>query len=269
MDAHWEGDGSPGGRLRDWLDPLATGALSIQGRNQGGATGTNVWLVPAAASAPGVGTSNWKTQLVVANTTGEPRLARVFFVENGEPWPGDLLSGPHTIPAGGSLFLDDPLLALNPTTGLLYVIVDGGNTPVTTRTYNLAADGGTFGQGIPAILVDNAVATPKLVLPMLMSDPGRFRTNLGIVQTSAGTIAVRVQVHDTDGTVLATRGYGSSSGFFQINNLLESVGIGGTVVEGGWISVELIAGSPAYWTAYASIVDGDTDDPTYVMPVAD
>ena len=269
MDAHWTGDGTPSGRLSDWLDPLDTGALTLAGLNPGGATTTQTWLVPAAASAPGVGTSNWKTQIVVTNPTGAARLARIFFVERGDPWPGQLLGNPYTIPAGGSLAIDDPLADLNPTTGLLYVIVDGEGTPVTTRTYNLATDGGTFGQGIPGILLDDATRSDRLILPMLLSDPDRFRTNVGIVQTSAGSIAVRVQLHDTDGTVLATKGYASTSAFLQINNILDSMGIAGTVVDGGWISVDLIAGSPAYWTAYASIVDAGTDDPTYILPVAD
>lgn len=268
MDAHWQGNGTSSGRLRDWLDPLATGALQLEGRNPGGGATTRIWFIPAAASAAGVGTSNWKTQLTAANTTGDTRLARVYFVERGEPWPGDLLSGPHLIPAGGALYLDDPLADRNPTSGVLYVLVDGDGVPVTSRTYNLATDGGTFGQGIPAILVDEAVPAQKLILPMVLSDPDRFRTNLGIVQASAGTFAVRVQLHGADGTVLATKGYSSQSAYLQINDVVDDLGFGSSVIEGAWISVQLIAGSPAYWTAYASIVDNATDDPTYILPVA-
>jgi len=269
MDVHWTGNGTPESRLSDWLDPLATGALTLEGRNPGGASGSQTWLIPAAASTPGVGTSNWKTQIVVTNPTTMAHDARLFFVEKGASWPGSALSGPHTIPAGGSLAIDDPLAGLNPTSGLLYVMVDGEGMPVTTRTYNLAADGGTFGQGIPGILLDTADSAPKLILPMLLSDPGRFRTNLGVVQTSAGSFAFRVKLHAPDGTILATKGYGTAAAFTQINNLLNDMGIDTTVVEGGWISVQLIGGSPAYWTTYASIVDGSTDDPTYIMPVAD
>lgn len=268
MDAHWTGDGSPSGRLSDWLDPLGLGTLVLDGRDPGGTGAGQTWLVPAAASTPGAGTSNWKSQLAVSNPTDEPRQARVFFVPRNTSWPGSLLSGPHVIPAGGSLFLDDPLLPLNPTSGLLYVTIDGEGTPVTTRTYNLAADGGTFGQGIPGILLDEAVAADELVLPMVHSVPGRFRTNLGLVQASAGSMAVRVQVHDPDGTVLASKGYGSSDAYLQVNDLFRDMGIGSLSVEGAWVSVQLIGGAPAYWTAYASVVDNDTDDPTYILPVA-
>jgi hypothetical protein len=138
---------------------------------------------------------------------------------------------------------------------------------VTTRTYNLAAGGGTFGQGIPGILLDEAVAADELVLPMVHSVPDRFRTNLGLVQTSAASMAVRVQVHDPDGTILATKGYASSSAYLQVNDLFKDMGLETLSVEGAWLSVRLIGGTPAYWTAYASVVDDSTDDPTYVLPV--
>lgn len=268
MDVHWTGNGTAGGRLSDWLDPLATGALTLAGRDSGGALANQTWLVPAAASAPGIGTSNWKTQVVVANPTSASQQAQIYFVAKGEYWPGESISGPHTIAAGASLAIDDPLASLNPTTGLLYVTVSATGMPVATRTYNLAADGGTFGQGIPGILLNDAEAAQTMTLPMLISDPDRFRANLGLVQTSAGSFAVRVKVHSTDGTVLATKGYNVNGSFLQINNLLGDMGIGNTVVEGGWVSVQLINGSPVYWTTYLSLVDGSTDDPTYIMPVA-
>lgn len=268
MDVHWTGDGSSTGRLSDWLDPLNTGTRTLAGRDSGLPTGYETWLVPAAASAPGVGTSNWKTQVVAANTTTATRQAQVFFVENGDPWPGDPLSGPHTIPAGGSLFLNDPLAGLNPATGLLYVVVNGDGTPVATRTYNLASDGGTFGQGIPGINLSDATSVTRYTLPMFMSAPTRFRANLGIVHTSAGSMAVNVKIHAPSGQVLASRGYSASGAFMQINNLAKSMGIANHVVEGGWVSVDLLGGSPSYWTCYLSIVDENTDDPTYIIPVA-
>jgi len=267
MDVHWTGDGSSTGRLSTWLDPLNIGARTLAGRDSGLPSGYKTWLVPAAASAPGVGTSNWKTQIVVPNTTAAAREARVHYVEGGESWPGIALSGPHSIPAGGSLFLDDPLAGLNPTSGVVYVTVDGDGTPVTTRTYNLAADGGTFGQGIPGINLTDASSVTGYTLPMFMSAPNRFRANLGIVHTSSGSIAVQVQIHSPDGSLLASRGYSAPSAYTQINNLAKSMGITNHVVEGGWVSVQLLGGSPAYWTCYLSIVDESTDDPTYIMPV--
>ena len=46
------------------------------------------------------------------------------------------------------------------------------------------------------------------------------------------------------------------------------MGIGRAEVEGGWIRVRLVSGSPSFWTTYATVIDDTTDDPTYVFPVA-
>ena len=46
------------------------------------------------------------------------------------------------------------------------------------------------------------------------------------------------------------------------------MGIGNTEVQGGWIRVRLVSGSPSFWTTYATVIDDTTGDPTYVLPVA-
>ncbi len=109
------------------------------------------WLVPAAASAPGFGTSNWKSQISVVNPHNASRTASLYFVASGAPWPGVLLSGPITIPANDRAYFNDVLASLNPAAGLLYVVLDDVGPVVTSRTYNLEPGGATFGQGIPAI----------------------------------------------------------------------------------------------------------------------
>ena len=261
------GDGTPETRLSDWLDPLDSGALFLTGKNPAGHATTSTWLIPAAASAPGVDTSNWKTQLAVANTSTSSLNALVYFVATGATWPGSLLGGPYLIGPGQSLYLDDPLLSLNPTTGLIYVMVDGPGTAVTSRTYNLAAGGSTFGQGIPGIRLNEATTATELVLPMVHSSPGRFRTNVGFAQTSAGWFSAFVSIFSADGELLAENKFRIETAWLQINDIFAQLGIGDLTVEGGWIRVRLAKGSPAFWTTYASVIDAQTDDPTYVLPV--
>jgi len=215
-----------------------------------------------------VDTSNWKTQLAVANPGTSSLNALVYFVATGATWPGSLLGGPYLIGPGQSLYLDDPLLPLNPTTGLIYVMVDGPGTAATSRTYNLAAGGSTFGQGIPGIRLNEATTVTELVLPMVHSSPGRFRTNVGFAQTSAGWFSAFVSIFSADGELLAENKYRIESAWLQINDIFAQLGIGDLTVEGGWIRVRLAKGSPAFWTTYASVIDAQTDDPTYVLPVA-
>lgn len=265
FDLHYTGlsGASSSGRLLDWLDPLGTGQPTLEGRDPGGAVETVTWVVHAAASTPGAGDSDWRSQIVVVNPTGETRTATVHYVRSGAVWPGTVLTGPVEIAPASSLFLDDPLLPLNPTSGLVAVVLDGRGPVVFSRTFNLEPGGATFGQGIPGVLIDDVETPTELVLPMLHSAPGRFRANLGLVQASAGTLTVLVQAYRADGSLLATRTLNQSSAFLQVNDLLSTMGIGDAEVEGGWVRVRLSAGAPAWWDAYLSVVDDRTDDPTF------
>lgn len=263
----WTGGGTASSRLSDYLDPLALGAMTLEGKDPSGSGSTTHWLIPAAASTAGVGTSNWKTQVGVANPSNGTVTATLFFVAKGSAWPGVMLPGTYSIPAGGALYIDDPLASSNPTSGLMYVSVSSSEAVVSTRTYNLGDNGATFGQGIPGIPLDTAEDAPSVVLPLIQNIPNRFRTNVGIVQTSAGSLLIRVIIRAPSGAVLATKTFAQTDAYNQINDIFGNMGIGGQSVEGAWIEVELIGGSPSYWTAYASVVDEQTGDPTYVAAV--
>jgi hypothetical protein len=268
MYAHWTGDGTPQTRLSDWLDPLASDTLFLDGKNGTGVGSQESWLIPAVASLTGVPPTDWKSQIGVVNPTSETRTASVYFVANGQAWPGELLSGPHTIGANQSLYLDDVLQPERPASGLLYVTVDGTGTAVFCRTFTPAPGGGSYGQGQPGILLGSASSETELILPLIHSAPDVFRTNVGFAQSSAGTLQVRVQIYDADGTLLAQKTYTQAAAWRQVNNIFNNMGIGDAEVEGGWIRVTLISGSPSYWTTYATVIDNTTDDPTYILPVA-
>jgi hypothetical protein len=266
--AQWTGDGTPETRLSDWLNPIGDDTLFIDGKNGTGVGNQETWLIPAAASLPGQPPTDWKTQIGVANPTAETRTASVYYVASGQEWPGELLSGPHTIVPSGSLYIDDPLLAKTPVAGLMYVVVDGTGTSTFCRTYTPGPEGGTYGQGQPAILLSAATTETELVLPLIHSAPNGFRTNVGFAQTSTGTFQVRVEIYSSDGSLLGQKDFSQSAAWRQVNDIFANMGIGGSVVEGGWIRVTLISGSPPYWTTYATVIDDTTDDPVYVFPVA-
>jgi len=265
----WTGEGTPDSRLSDWLDPLGTGALVLDGMDPNGNGGGDAsrWLVPAAASTPGVGTSNWKTALHLVNPTVATMTATVNFVAGGSAWPGAPIGGEYTLGPGEAVWLDDPLLGLNPTSGLIWVGFSEAGGLVASRTFNLAGGGATFGQGIPGVSLDGAVAPSELVLPLATSIPDRFRVNLGLVQTSAGSWSARVTIFDASGATRASKTYTQSAAFRQVNNVFGDMGLGAASIEGGWILVELSGGAPEYWTAYLSLIDADTSDPTYVAGI--
>ena len=267
--AHWFGDGTPDSRLSDWLDPLNIGDQFMDGKNTSQSEGAEVWFFPAAASLPGEGGSNWKSQVSVANSWSTiAHNVNLYFVAAGEQWPGKLISGPLMVKPGQSAFLDDPLLPENPTSGAMYASVTGTGTAAFSRTYTLVDGEVTLGQGVPGYRLRDMSRATELVLPMVHSVPGRYRTNVGFAQASAGWFSVYVSIHSPDGELLATRKFRIETGWRQINDIFGKMGIGDISVEGAWIEVQLAAGSPAFWTTYATVIDDGSNDPTYVIPVA-
>jgi hypothetical protein len=266
--AHWTGDGTPETRLSDWLDPVGMDTLFLDGKNGTGAGSEEIWLIPAVASRPGVPPTDWTSQVAVVNPTSQTRSASVYLVAKDQAWPGKLLSGPHSIEANASLYLDDPLLPERPESGLLYVTVDGSGTAAFCRTFTPSAQGGTLGQGQPGILLSSTSSATELVLPLIHSAPGVFRTNVGFAQTSTGTYQVRAQVYSAAGALLAQKTYSQATAWRQVNDIFANMGIGSAEVEGGWIRVTLTDGAPSYWTTYATVIDDQTGDPMYVLPVA-
>lgn len=224
------------------------------------------WLVPAAASAPGFGTSNWKSQISVVNPLNVSRTASLYYVANGSPWPGVLLSGPLTIPPTDRAYFDDVLATLNPASGLLYVVLDAAGPVVTSRTYNLEPGGATFGQGIPAIPFQGVIPPESVVLPMVHTQPGRFHTNLGLVHAAAGNLEVQVQAFNDAGILVGTKSYSHNAAWRQINDVFADMGLGSQILYGGWLRITRTGGT-GFWTCYASVVDDLTNDPTYVAPV--
>lgn len=272
FDVHWTGGDTPSTRLSDWLDPLDSGALTLEGREPtgggGGGGATKLWLIPASASTAGAQGSDWKSQITVVNPSSRTVTVQINYVAEGVSWPGiPLLDAPIAISPGTTEYIDDPLRSLNPTTGMLYVIVDDEGALVSSRTYNLVSNGETFGQGIPGVAVTAGQAASEFILPLVHSAPGAFRTNVGVVQTSAAGLTVQISAFAADGAFLASGNFTSPSGFRQINNIFRELDIDHLVVEGGWLVVRLAGPAPSFWTCYASVVDSRTNDPTYVVPV--
>ena len=267
--SQWFGDGTPETRLSDWLDPLNTGATFMDGKNTSQSEGAEVWFFPAAASTPGESRSNWKSQVSVANAWSTiAHNVNVYFVSTSDQWPGKLISGPHMIKTGQSMFLDDPLLPEYPTRGAMYASVTGTGTAAFSRTYTLVDGEATVWMGVPGIRLTEASRATELALPMVHSSPGRYRTNLGFAQTSQGWFSVYVSIFSPDGDLLAKKKWRIETGWRQISDILGKMGVGDISVEGAWIEVQLAAGSPGFWTTYATVIDDATNDPTYVVPVA-
>jgi hypothetical protein len=171
------------------------------------------------ASVEGAENSDWRSQTTVVNPTAGTRTATYYYVASGQSWPGTLLRGPVSLAPSQADFLEDPLVTLRPASGLVYVDLDDEGPVVTSRTYNLSPGGATFGQGIPALRLDGDQDPDSYILPMVHSGDGNFRTNLGIVQASGGTLTVRIDIYAATGVLMASENRSQDAAWRQINDV--------------------------------------------------
>ena len=164
------------------------------------------------------------------------------------------------VPIGWVVSLPDVVAETLETTGAgaLRISPILGIVMATSRTYATTPDG-SYGQGIPGVAEGEVFAEGELgYLPGLRQDED-FRSNIGFANTGVGPMDIVVSAHAADG-----RGLGTSShrveglSWLQLNQELPDGTVYATVTS---------TTEGARYLAYASVVDRETDDPTYIAAV--
>jgi len=230
-------------------------------------TATQELFVPAAASANGVGGTFWSTTGWFASLVDVPVTVSAAFLPPG----GDnsaAVGAPvelGVIPPRGSLELGDMVGTLGAVdaSGGLYLLAtaEAGGLPselisATTHTFtpNTAGPGG-YGQGLPAV---PAGERSRVVVPGIYQG-ARFRTNVGVLNTSPEPITVELTIRDAGGAEAATAVWNLAP-YEHRQRSLPSIGLGG--LDGGSLTVNRTAGGGPF-RAYTSTVDQDTGDAVY------
>jgi hypothetical protein len=160
-----------------------------------------------------------------------------------------------------------PTLFSQTSTGGAIVVTTPVNTPliVSGRTYSNAAKGGTYGQFIPAVTPADGVGVSDGPLQILqLEQSANFRSNVGLNELTGNPGVTTVQVSAiVDGSKVAssTNIDLQPNEFKQLNGVLASLNTGNTY--NARITVKVISGNGRV-TAYGSVVDNNTSDPTYV-----
>ncbi|HHQ47368.1 MAG TPA: hypothetical protein ENK19_00610 [Acidobacteria bacterium] len=228
----------------------------------------DLWI-PAAAHVSGYQGTRWRTDVELAN--GSASSAATFTVEllesgrdNSHP-----KSATVQVDAGATRRLDDVLDGLFHRSGsaALHVTADRSDASISSRTYNETSSG-TYGQYIPGVTGGDAV-TPthpvRLVqLEQSSGDATGFRTNLGLVNTTAAAVDVTIALHGWDGTGLGTvpvtlKPYE----FRQIDRIFRSVT--SSPVTNGY-AVVTTSTSDGKVLVYASVIDNASGDPICILP---
>ena len=220
-----------------------------------GGVGSPLWL-PAAAHSEGVGGVRWRTDLALFNPSTGDTVVDVELIQAG----GVVASRPVHIPKGWTTILPDVVAETlgGDGGGALRLTPRRNLVMATSRTY-AAGDHGSYGQGIPGVLGESALAEGESGLLAGLRQDQNFRTNVGLVNTAARPVDVTVTAHGPDGTVLAVLPYRLTAlSWRQANQPLPR----------GTAYAVVVSPTPgAAVLAYASVVDRATDDPTYIAAV--
>lgn len=221
------------------------------------------YVIPGVADLQN-GTDSWRTDVRIYNPSPTARTATLTFYSQGNS------SAPASVqvdlPAGQVKSLDNILQSTFNLVGTLGAIhiTTGDSAPVvaTARTYNQTSTG-TYGQFIPAVTADDAVALgdrPLQILQLEQSD--RFRSNIGIAEVTgkAATVELSGYVPGQAAAAVITQEL-TANEFIQVPKLLQAMNLG--TAYNARVTVKVIGGSGKV-AAYGSMVDNATLDPTYV-----
>ena len=148
--------------------------------------------------------------------------------------------------------------------GALHITtVRNSNLIATARTYRPAADGGTFGQFISAVTADDAVGVGTRPLQLLQVEQSdRYRSNIGIAEVTGRAAMVEITVVPPDSKASATISVPMGPNQArQLNSILLQMGYPDTY--NARVTVKVVEGQGKV-TAYASVIDNTTADPTFV-----
>jgi PKD repeat protein len=222
------------------------------------------YLLPVIAHGPGQNNSVWRSDVQVYNP--DPN-AGVTPLNMTATFRGvDKALQIHT---STHIFTDFLNVFTNGNDqGPVIITVRAQHAPqIWTRTYN-QTEAGTFGQFIPAIRLDSAgggaaFGDGKYFMAGLRND-NRYRTNLGLVNPNAQTINANVRVYDDQGLQIGS--FTRTLGSFQLDQFPITHATAAPNIDGKRpFSVEIQVPAGQWLVAYASFVDGGSNDPVWIQ----
>ncbi|MCU0303222.1 MAG: hypothetical protein MUC56_04070 [Thermoanaerobaculales bacterium] len=217
-------------------------------------------VIPAAARTAGDAGTLWTTTLELVNPGTAPVAADVELL----PGPGTAAATVRrTVAGGATLAIEDVVLELLGGRGLGALRVASATPLVATTRTATTGDGGSYGQGIPARPAADAASDGDAIRLFGFGDPADLRTNLGLVNPGSDEVSLVVRVYDAEAEVLGEHNETlSGSSWLQLNRVLETLGVAADAA----LAVVRQTSASGRFSAYASVVDERTGDPTFLGP---
>ncbi len=222
--------------------------------------GSDQVVVPVVAHLPGNYGTQWRTDVWIQNPYGDTSGVTL----NYYPTTGGVLT--HTVQVEGyhGLFFHDIVLetfGLESSKGMLIVSADNTGVEVRARVYNAGNACGEFGQAVPGLPLDRLGR--QGVLSGLTTVAGT-RLSIGIANPTDESYSVTIMVYDaTLNETLASHEIDlAPHELVQLDRVADLWNL----PQRDDVSIRTYSNDNAYsFYAYASVVNDDTGDATFVF----
>ena len=221
-----------------------------------------VLFVPGIAKITGLHSAVFRSEIAIANATGEPVTLTVSFLEhdrdNGSAPSTSLVLAPHE-----TLYADDALDTLfgkSETYGALRITSDASpGVAVFERILTDAAAGkGTVGQQVDSLSAETPIPSGTL---LGIRNDAAFRTNVGLLNPTSGGAPVSLTLERSPDVVIGTATLFLPPFAYTQRNLT-ALFPGASIPAGETLSIT-VQGGPASVFCFASVIDNVSQDPTF------
>ena len=243
------------------VDNVTNDPLLVSPVLKGSTTATR-YVLPGVGDFD-IGIAHWKSDVRLFNSASTSQPVALSYYAQGDPTHP--LTSTMTLQPGETRAMDNLIATtwpqLQQTAGSLLVTSANPSALVATaRTYTQLS-AGTYGQFIPAVTTAQSVGNGERSLQLLQLEASdRYRTNIGVAETSGNAATAHVSLILPDSKFAISTDIPLAANEFKQFSL-SSFGAG--TVYNGRVTVS-VTGGTGRLTAYGSVIDQFTQDPTYV-----
>jgi hypothetical protein len=229
-----------------------------------------VRTIPAIGHVDGANNSKFRSDLFLFNPAGSTRQVTLqikMWDTNDAPQTLTLTMLPNE-----ARVIRDVLSSAFGRSGIARLRYQSSSTDavgvrVTSRTYTIDDNGGTYGFLMPPLNNFQAASSGDTLEIFGAVGDKRFRTNVGLVELASGfvasqpSVAVKIEIVNEKGVTVDSFSVNvPSAGGMQLNDIFHARGLG----DGPAASIIRISPAGGQIGAYATIIDNGTNDPTYL-----
>ncbi len=241
------------------------GAGVFKSINGGGISANGgAWLLPSSAHSTGGNGAFYTTNLAVANVGAAPASFTMKFLDHDQ----DGSSGPEqtfNLESGKSVtYLDVLGSVFHQTSGFGAIRITSSTSSLNVVSVTSTPGfGGTLSQTIPAVRASDLIPAGSHRSILYIREGDGFRSNLILASNADVSTTVDAALVSPAGTTLATKSYSvPPNGMTQNNRVVRDMGVSGSITGARLV---LSSSTPeASFTAFASVIDETTNDPTAV-----